>query len=263
MQAAQTRRRHAEVHALYDKGVGIERIAAQFGLDRKTVRRYAQAATADDMISNYPRRGRRGLACYTPYLNQRWNEGCTGSRRLHLELRELGYLGSARSVRRWLEPLRGTDPPRGGLPEAPTVRQATTWFTRHPDGLTSEESLRLQQLLDQCPELADTAGHVREFAKIMDRLDGVRELPGWIDRAEDAELSMIRGFARNLRSDLDAVVQGLSSPFNSGIVEGRVTDLKSIKRQMAGRAGFSLLRKRVLLVADSRRTHRVTGTTAS
>lgn len=262
VQAAQTRRRHAEVHALYDKGVGIDRTAVQLGLDRKTVRRYAQAATADDMITNPPRRGRHGIARYAPYLNQRWNEGCTDSGRLHRELRELGYLGSARSVRRWLEPLRGTDPPLSGLPEAPTVRQATTWFTRHPDGLTSEESLRLKQLLDRCPELADTAAHVREFAKIMDRLDGARKLPGWIDRAEDAELPMMRSFARNLRNDLDAVIQGLTSPFNSGIVEGRVTDLKSIKRQMAGRAGFPLLRKRVLLVAASRRTPRVTNATA-
>ena len=260
VQAAQTRRRHAEVHALYDKGVGIDRIAAQLRLDRKTVRRYAQATTADDMI--YPPRRHHRLARYTPYLNQRWNEGCTDSGRLHRELRALGYLGSARSVRRWLEPLRGTNPPLNGLPEAPTVRQATAWFTRHPDGLTSEEALRLKQLLDRCPELADTAKHVREFAEIMDRLDGARQLPEWIEAAEVAELPMVRSFAHNLRSDLDAVIQGLTSPFNSGVVEGRVTDLKSIKRSMAGRAGFPLLRKRVLLVAASRRTPIVTTTKA-
>ncbi|MFI6475460.1 transposase [Streptomyces sp. NPDC050516] len=210
------------------------------------------------MISNHPRRGCYGIARYAPYLNQRWNEGCTDSGRLHRELRELGCLGSAHSVRRWLEPLRGTDPPMNGLPEAPAVSQATMWFTRHLDGLTSEESLRLKQLLDCCPELADTAAHVQEFAKIMDRLDGTRRLPGWIDRAEDAELPMIRAFAGNLRNDLDAVIRGLTSPFNSGIVEGRVTDLKSIKRRMAGRAGFPLLRKRVLLVAASHRASRVT-----
>ncbi|MGP4009678.1 hypothetical protein [Streptomyces sp. 4N124] len=29
-------------------------------------------ASADDMISNYPRRGRHGIACHTPYLNQRF-----------------------------------------------------------------------------------------------------------------------------------------------------------------------------------------------
>lgn len=31
--------------------------------------------------------------------------------------------------------------------------------------------------------MADTACHVREFAKIMDRLDGTRQLPGWIETA--------------------------------------------------------------------------------
>lgn len=46
---------------------------------------------------------------------------------------------------------------------------------------------------------------------------------------------MIRAFARNLRNDVDAVIQGLTSPFSSGVVEGRVKDLKSIKKQMAGR----------------------------
>lgn len=133
------------------------------------------------------------------------------------------------------------------------MRQATTWFTRHPDSLTSEESLRLKLLLERCPELVDTAARVREFAKITDKLDGTRKPPGWTDRAENAELPAIRAFARNLRNDLDAVTQGLTSPFNSGIVEGRVTDLKTIKRSMAGRAGFPLLRKRVLFVAASRR----------
>jgi hypothetical protein len=38
---------------------------------------------------------------------------------------------------------------------------------------------------------------------------------------------MIRSVARN---DLDAVIQRLTCPFNAGIAEGRVTDLKSIKR---------------------------------
>jgi Helix-turn-helix domain len=35
-------------------------------------------------------------------------------------------------------------------------------------------------------------------------------------------------------------------PVNNGMVEGFVTKLKLIKRQMYGRAGFALLRQRVL-----------------
>jgi transposase len=43
----------------------------------------------------------------------------------------------------------------------------------------------------------------------------------------------------------------LRAPFtlrwNSGVVEGHVNRIKTLKRQMFGRAGFALLRKRVLL----------------
>lgn len=47
--------------------------------------------------------------------------------------------------------------------------------------------------------------------------------------------------------DRDAVIAGLTLPWNSGVVEGHVNRIKMLKRQMFGRAGFGLLRKRVLL----------------
>jgi DNA-binding NarL/FixJ family response regulator len=43
------RERHAAVHELPAKGVGISAIAQALGLDRQTVRRYAHAATPEDM----------------------------------------------------------------------------------------------------------------------------------------------------------------------------------------------------------------------
>ncbi|MFG1807813.1 hypothetical protein [Streptomyces sp. NPDC049040] len=54
-------------------------------------------------------------------------------------------------------------------------------------------------------------------------------------------------FARHLEHDLDAVTAGISQPWNSGVVEGHVKRIKMLKRQMFSRAGFELLRKRVLL----------------
>ncbi|WP_051942543.1 transposase family protein [Streptacidiphilus rugosus] len=49
--------------------------------------------------------------------------------------------------------------------------------------------------------------------------------------------------------DLDAVVYGMSTDWSSGPVEGRVNDLKALKRGMFGRAKPPLLRKRLLFVA--------------
>ncbi|WP_327686362.1 hypothetical protein [Streptomyces sp. NBC_00467] len=50
-------------------------------------------------------------------------------------------------------------------------------------------------------------------------------------------------------------MQGITAPFNSGVNEGRITDLKLQKRLMAGRAGIPLLRYRVILIAQLRRRH--------
>ncbi|WP_405989127.1 hypothetical protein [Streptomyces sp. NBC_00986] len=48
----------------------------------------------------------------------------------------------------------------------------------------------------------------------------------------------------------------MTLPYNSGVAEG-VTDRKMIKRQMAGRVGIRLLRKRVIFVAHSCRSNQL------
>ncbi|MEU6369475.1 hypothetical protein ABZ876_28000 [Streptomyces sp. NPDC046931] len=75
------------------------------------------------------------------------------------------------------------------------------------------------------------------------------QLPTWIEAATSTtELPSLRSFAaQHLERDLYAVTAGLTLPWNSGVVEGRVNRIKMLKRQLFGRAGFDLLRKRVLL----------------
>ena len=87
---------------------------------------------------------------------------------------------------------------------------------------------------------------VRSFADMMTHPHGER-LTAWMTAAEQAALPGISRFATGLNADLAAVIAGLSLSFNSGPVEGNVNRIKMIKRQMYGRAGFDLLRKRVLL----------------
>jgi transposase len=73
-------------------------------------------------------------------------------------------------------------------------------------------------------------------------------LPTWIEAATSTtELPSLRSFAQHLERDGDAVTVGLTLPWNSGVVEGHVNGIKMLKRQMFGRSGFDLLRKRVML----------------
>jgi hypothetical protein len=55
------------------------------------------------------------------------------------------------------------------------------------------------------------------------------------------------GSPNTSNSTFDAIAAGLTRPWNSGVVEGHVTRVEMLKRQMFGGAGSELLRKRVLL----------------
>lgn len=101
-------------------------------------------------------------------------------------------------------------------------------------------------MLDRCPELASAAELTGSSAEMLTTLSGTR-LPEWITEASDAGLPGINSFAAGLMSDFDAVTAGLTTDWNSGPVEGAVNRIKMLKRQMFGRAGFGMLRKRVLL----------------
>ena len=68
-------------------------------------------------------------------------------------------------------------------------------------------------------------------------------------RATATGIPALKSFVAGLRRDQSAVAAAFSSEWSSGQVEGQIHRLKLIKRQMYGRAGFALLRRRVLPLA--------------
>ncbi len=69
------------------------------------------------------------------------------------------------------------------------------------------------------------------------------ELSAWLDAAKD---SMIASFARGLRRDYTAVGAALREPWSNGQTEGQINRLKTLKRQMYGRANIDSLRVRLV-----------------
>jgi transposase len=57
----------------------------------------------------------------------------------------------------------------------------------------------------------------------------------------------VHSFTRGLELDIQAVTAALTMPQHNGRTEGVNTKTKMIKRQKYGRAGFTLLRHRILL----------------
>ena len=57
----------------------------------------------------------------------------------------------------------------------------------------------------------------------------------------------VHSFTRGLDLDIQAATAAVTMPHHNGRTEGVNTKTKMIKRQMYGRAGFELLRHRILL----------------
>lgn len=71
-------------------------------------------------------------------------------------------------------------------------------------------------------------------------------LDDWLVQARESGLAKLVRFAEGLEQDLAAVRAALELPWSNGQTEGQINRLKAIKRQMYGRAGFELLRARVM-----------------
>jgi hypothetical protein len=76
--AAQTRERHAAVHALLAQHVSLREVAVELGVSRNTVRRFTRATCAEELLVN-DGSGRRTklLDAHADYLRQRWSQGCS------------------------------------------------------------------------------------------------------------------------------------------------------------------------------------------
>ncbi|MDF2273479.1 ISL3 family transposase [Streptomyces coacervatus] len=244
--AERTRAKHATIHALLAAGHSKRSVARQLGMTLNTILRFSRAATPEELFTGQWQSRSTRLDAYKPYLEQRWQEGCTNAWKLWEEIKEQGYPHGYGNVRNYVSRTLRTKPQRVG-PRPPSARTVTRWILTHPDALSEGDRLQLKAVLANCPELTALAEHVRAFAHMLTQLQG-DHLPKWIEAATaTTDLPGLRRFAQHLERDLNAVIAGLSLPWNSGVVEGHVNRIKMLKRQMFGRAGFELLRKRVLL----------------
>ena len=103
----------------------------------------------------------------------------------------------------------------------------------------------LDQLLKLSPEVQVIHDLLHAF------LDMVRErkheqLRSWMEQANKSGIAELKSFVAGIERDYDAVKAALRLPWSQGTTEGKVNKLKTLKRVMYGRAGFPLLRQRLL-----------------
>ncbi|MFF8262718.1 hypothetical protein [Streptomyces virginiae] len=223
--------RHAQslfeaVQALTRSGRSHSSVARELGLDCRTVGKYARARTWQEVMRRPPR---------SPPLwtLPRPSAATLGRGTTQREGPARGSAGQGLP-----RPLPARENGRRTTPTRPTHRRATRATTlpsrsgpldHHPPAPPqSHINERLLQLLEHCPELELTHDPVRRFATMLDNRDAP-PLPGWLSDLANSGLAPLAGLAGVLQEDRHAVAQEITSPYNSGVNEGRISPTSSCR----------------------------------
>ena len=238
------RSRYEEAARLRAAGVSISAIAAALGAERKTIRRWLWAGGAP-FWSKPPRTGI--LKPYQAHLERRWAEGCHNASLLWREIAELGFAGRPGVVLQWAKARREKTPrvSKRQVISVPSGCSLARLLMADAEVLPKTERSFVLHLLDQVPPLADAITVAKRLNALLRRKTS-ESLSAVLDAADRTPL---KEFAAGLRRDIGAIQAALDLPWTTSPVEGQVNRLKMLKRTMYGRAGFQLLRARVLHAA--------------
>lgn len=89
------------------------------------------------------------------------------------------------------------------------------------------------------------AEQTQDFMNILCHREGER-LNAWLANVRNSQICELQRMGRSIEKDKTVVLAHLTLPHSNGVVEGSVNKLKCLKRLGFGRAGFALLRQRVL-----------------
>jgi transposase len=201
---------------------------------------------------------------FVPYILQRWNDGVRNAQQIWRELTSQGYTHSVSTVGRFIKQLRREsavpykfkqveeapiyDVTRAHRPKPPSAIHIAHLVLLRPDQRTGAEQDWLNHLCAADAEINQTCQLVEDFCHLVRTRQG-NQLDTWVAAVAETRLSALRSFVKALLKEESALRAGLTLPASQGQTEGQIHKLKLIKRQGYGRAGFPLLRQRVLLAS--------------
>jgi transposase len=261
--ARRTRRlaQHEQVWTLYRQGWSGEKIGPHLGVSRSTVYRTLRSEAFPERKGRSDA-GHSRLDAWRDVVLEHWNGDRRNSRKMFQDLQQRGYHGSYSTLARYLRRLRAVDTAgaASGLPASarPTLdatprqvltpRTAAWTVLRRAEKRTVESQALLAGVRGRSPTLNQAIELTEAFTALV-RGREAAQLDAWLRKAERSAVPPLQRFAKRLRADYEAVRAALSLDWSSGQTEGQINRLKTIKRQMYGRADLDLLGRRFLLAA--------------
>jgi transposase len=245
----------SKVKELQELGFSIRKISRDLGVARSTVHSYFQ------QVSLPPRTHSRStnIELFASHIVNRLCEKGYMIKNIIDEIYKLGYTGSRTQAYHNINTIKENfkidtpDYTQVLLTKIPYVKPLNSRKLAKYIGVClnaieePDEQKYLKTLLDNIPEFKVVRKLVQIFKTMLKR--GCGNIRRWIDFVKRSKYkpSGLITFANGLLRDIKAVENGINMKWSNGAVEGHVNRIKSIKRQMYGRASFDLLRKKVIL----------------
>ena len=120
------------------------------------------------------------------------------------------------------------------------------WGVCPKSGALSEDYILANEIINSNKILSTLRDLATSFKQLLAQSDS-HMLDQWIMLAEESGITGIKSFVRGLNMDKKAIENAIKYKWTNGVVEGNVNRLKNKKREMYGRSGFELLRRKVCL----------------
>jgi transposase len=187
------------------------------------------------------------------YVALRWKKSDRDVRRLWREVSAAGVRVSRQDFDEFIDRLRaGLNIPLPrrkrkvrSLYRRPSSHEVTRLLMLSSEKLSAVEREYLDKLRHDCPEARETQLLAQGFMQMIHerKAEGFNQ---WIKHVRQSNLPELKSFGAGLLRDRSAVTAAMKHEWSNGQVEGQITRLKLLKRQMYGRAKLDLLRARVL-----------------
>ncbi|MEI6950363.1 ISL3 family transposase [Paraflavisolibacter sp. H34] len=238
-----------QVREMHIGGKTLRAIARELRISRNTVRKYI-------FLHEPPKKKgvkSTNLGSYSDYLQARMLEdNQVEVLQLFKEIKAQGYNGGRTIL---YEYLNSYGKRRGSqrtvkLPvlswKASSVK---VLLCKKEEQLSEKDKVLVRDICEKSEDVKEARMLALKFRDMMENRQG-HLLKEWIDEVGASSIRELKGFAKGLLSDIEAVQNALTLPWSNGQVEGQINKLKTVKRQMYGRAGFELLKKRMILGSD-------------
>jgi transposase len=239
------RRKFAQMKMLLAQGQSVSKISRELRMQRVTIRKWREY----EVLPKKRVPAASNIFLYEKVVRQLIEENPSIEvKKIWRVIKSMGYNGKQTAAYDQIGRIKGKKK-HEYIPKIPTVFWLPSRVSRllysHPDKLSRHESKLVNYLCNSSAEVKRSAELARSFRVMMENKQG-EALQDWVDQAIASEVRELKGFAKSLLTDFAAVQNAMTYPWSNGQVEGQVNKLKTIKRQMYGRASFSLLRKRLI-----------------